>query len=963
MSPPPRLGKYEIRRELGRGSMGVVYEAFDPFIQRRVAIKVIRQDELQPSQMRELLPRLRREAQAAGRLSHPGIVAIYDYGEDETLGGSGVAYIAMELIDGHELKDYLDANHPFTRADIVRIMNEVLAALQHAHERGVTHRDIKPSNVILLRNGSVKVADFGVARLDSSEMTQAGTMIGTPMYMAPEQILGLPVDGRCDLFACGVVLYQFLTGEKPFTGSLTTVMQKVLHMEPVPVTQLNAELAPEWDAVLKKALAKKPEQRFASAQAMAEAVLAAALAPPPTDQVTVLLPPRQPHPMVAPVPAPFYGSARSSPASAPAPLYPPAAPAPRPAAPVAAPAPVPSSAPVTRGPNRSFSPAPPAVAGRPPGGPPPPVAPPAWAPRGGEEAPPPGAEGEYAPTVRYTLKHLRPGGGEGPPSVPAGGQGAAASGFATSRLDLPSPAARRPTWWLPAVVVAVLAGVALLAYLLWPSDRAAAARGAGASAPLPQAPPRTGIAAPGGTGPAASSTGSTAAPTAAGTSVATPSAATTPQATPTLAQAPAGAGSGQAAPAAASATGPPAQASSPRTAAVAGGTPATPRAGPTAAPAAALPGPAPAAGRQAAAATGLPAAPATTALPPTAAAAPPAQPSQAPEWRQRVARLESARQVQSLAEALALLLEPLTSDERALLTEFEAQARQRIGAQVVVLGVQDGYLRTAWSVRPGAPLSTALEAAHRRCTDFPAKGCSTVMLSGSFQRQGLVAVAGELGALPPAQVRSRLLRNVERTLTEWRAAASPATAPGVGPTAGPNPYPPGSPAGTTTAATTQAPTATAQAPSARTEAAADPARGDWATATQRLRTEAPASLAGALEMLLHVSDAEDRERLRQLETALKRLRWKSAAALGDRNGYLWLNVVQGESRTQWAQDQALATCVGRGAAAPCVLVMTDGQFSTGGLAGLGSRFTGRNQAQVREAFMRQLQRTLQSGLN
>ncbi|MBI5255979.1 MAG: serine/threonine protein kinase, partial [Burkholderiales bacterium] len=288
MSHPARLGKYEIRRELGKGSMGVVYEAFDPFIERRVAIKIIRQDQLGPSQTADLLARLKREAQAAGRLNHPGIVAIYDYGEDSTLGGSGVAYITMELIDGRELKDSFDENRHFSQQEVVRIMGEVLSALQHAHERGVTHRDIKPSNVILLRNGHVKVADFGVARLDTSELTQAGTMIGTPMYMSPEQILGLPVDGRSDLFACGVMLYQFLTGEKPFTGSITTVMQKVLHQEPVPATQLNADLSPAWDAVLRQALAKKPEDRFPSAAAMAEAIAQAARQQ--HDAVTVLIP-------------------------------------------------------------------------------------------------------------------------------------------------------------------------------------------------------------------------------------------------------------------------------------------------------------------------------------------------------------------------------------------------------------------------------------------------------------------------------------------------------------------------------------------------------------------------------------------------------------------------------------------------------------------------------------------------
>jgi len=946
MSPPPRLGKYEIRRELGRGSMGVVYEAFDPFIQLPVAIKVIRQDEFQPSQVRELLPRLRREAQAAGRLNHPGIVAVYDYGEDETLGGSGLAYIAMELIDGRELKDYLDGNHPFTRADIVRIMTEVLNALQHAHERGVTHRDIKPSNVILLRNGSVKVADFGVARLDSSEMTQAGTMIGTPMYMAPEQILGLPVDGRCDLFACGVVLYQFLTGEKPFTGSLTTVMQKVLHSEPVPVTQLNAELAPEWDLVVKKALAKKPEQRFASAHAMAEAVLAAALAPPPDNQVTVLLPPRQPP--VLPGSAPFRPIAgRDGQASPPTPTHPhtptptptvrpspsapyigPAAVPPPPAMPNGStahththphtPAPMPTApAPAPRGPNRSFSPAPPAVAARsaaagplagPMGGPMAGPAAgtvagaPAWAPRGVEPTHGAPEEEAFAPTVRYTLKHLRPD-GTGPASVPAGPP---SSGFASSRMEMPAVAAAssRRSWvmWAGAAAVAALG---LMGYKLWPGSRSpapAAPTAPAASAPLQGA-------APGGNATVAQA----AAPTPLSPSP-LPAPSPAPAPVPSAGPAP----PPDARPVAAPKPIPPAPSLSPA---------------PAPKPTPAAPGPA--------------AAPAPTATAPSPAPVI-AAPTQAPEWRQRVARLESARNAQSLADGLALLLEPLTADERSLLTEFEAQARQRIGAQVVVMGVQEGYLRTTWSMRGSASLSAAMESAQRRCNEWSAKGCSTVVLAGNFQRNGLVAVAGELGAVSPALVRSRLLRNVERTLTEWRASPPAAVAP---------------PAANTAAAPTPAPAPSPAPPPARVEAAADPARGDWASSIARLRSETPASLASALELLLHVTEADDRERLRQLESALKRLRWKSAAALGDRNGFLWLNVTQGESRSQWAQDQALATCVNRGGAAPCVLVMADGQFSTGGLAAMGGRLSQRNQTQVREAFMRHLQRALQSGLN
>ncbi|MEK6594515.1 MAG: serine/threonine-protein kinase [Pseudomonadota bacterium] len=276
MSGLTKLGKYEIRRELGKGAMGIVYEGFDPVIERTVAIKTIRPEQLEQAQTAEILARFKREAQAAGRLNHPNIVAIYDYGEvaveDE---GSQVAFIAMEFIKGKELKDYFDANQRFVPKEIERIMGELLAALNHAHTHGVVHRDMKPANIILLADGQVKVADFGIARIETSELTQAGTVLGTPSYMSPEQFLGQPVDGRSDLFSCGVILYQFLTGEKPFTGTTTTIMHKVLKEEPLPPSMLNVTLPPAWDAVVKKVMAKSPAGRYQSAAEFAAAVRAA----------------------------------------------------------------------------------------------------------------------------------------------------------------------------------------------------------------------------------------------------------------------------------------------------------------------------------------------------------------------------------------------------------------------------------------------------------------------------------------------------------------------------------------------------------------------------------------------------------------------------------------------------------------------------------------------------------------
>ena len=288
---PPKLGKYIIRRELGRGAMGVVYEGFDPLIERTVAIKTIRPEHLDEAAA-DMLARFKREAQAAGRLNHPNIVSIYEYGEE-----NGVAFIAMEFVKGKELKSFFDEGRRFADKDIARIMGEILGALDHAHRTGVTHRDMKPANVIVLENGMVKVADFGLARIETSDLTQAGTIMGTPTYMSPEQFLGTPADGRSDIFSCGVMLYQFLTGERPFTGAATTIMRKVLGEEPMAPSQLNMLLAPGWDAVAKRAMAKKPVDRYQTAAEFAADISAVAegrvpAAPAADPDATVLVPER-----------------------------------------------------------------------------------------------------------------------------------------------------------------------------------------------------------------------------------------------------------------------------------------------------------------------------------------------------------------------------------------------------------------------------------------------------------------------------------------------------------------------------------------------------------------------------------------------------------------------------------------------------------------------------------------------
>ncbi len=253
---PQRIGRYEIRRTLGHGAMGVVFEAWDPAHARRVALKTMHRPA--PGADKDdgtLLDRFRREAQTAGQLAHPNIVAAYEYGEDAD---TGRAFIAMEYVEGEELKRAFDREAHFPLPDVERIMTQLLAALEQAHAHGVVHRDVKPANVFILPDGSVKIGDFGIARIDSSELTQIGSVLGTPSYMSPEQFMGQPVDGRSDLFAAGVILYQLLTGEKPFTGKLAAIMQQVLKDQPRPPSAHDPRLPAAFDALLAKALAKRP---------------------------------------------------------------------------------------------------------------------------------------------------------------------------------------------------------------------------------------------------------------------------------------------------------------------------------------------------------------------------------------------------------------------------------------------------------------------------------------------------------------------------------------------------------------------------------------------------------------------------------------------------------------------------------------------------------------------------------
>jgi serine/threonine-protein kinase len=268
-----RLGRYQLVRVLGRGAMGVVYEGLDPALNRRVAVKtILRNAAIDDETARAYSAQFAREAQAAGRLNHPNIVQVHDFAEE-----GDVAYLVMEYIQGRELRAFFEAKEPFTTAEAVRIMGELLDALDFAHEAGVIHRDVKPANVMLDAQRRVKLADFGVARIQDSERSAAGTMVGTPAFMSPEQIQGAKIDRRTDVFSAGVVFYQLLTGEQPFTGAgAWTVAKKIMQDDPPRPSAVVKSVSPVFDGIVDKALAKNPAQRYPSAREFAVALRGAA---------------------------------------------------------------------------------------------------------------------------------------------------------------------------------------------------------------------------------------------------------------------------------------------------------------------------------------------------------------------------------------------------------------------------------------------------------------------------------------------------------------------------------------------------------------------------------------------------------------------------------------------------------------------------------------------------------------
>jgi hypothetical protein len=268
METVTKAGRYEIVGELGRGAMGIVYKAVDPVIGRTVAVKTIRLSEEGTGLKRsELLARFQTEARAAGLLTHPNIVVVYDAGEED-----GRYYITMELVEGKSLQALLDGGHSFPLPRTLRIMDQTCNALQFAHERNVVHRDIKPANLMLTADDTVKITDFGTAKiLQFGSTQQTSHVMGTPSYMSPEQVKGRAVDGRSDIFSLGVMLYEMISGEKPFPGqNITTVIYKIVNEEPVPLRQIDPSIHPGISTVVMKALAKEPEQRYQSCREMLE---------------------------------------------------------------------------------------------------------------------------------------------------------------------------------------------------------------------------------------------------------------------------------------------------------------------------------------------------------------------------------------------------------------------------------------------------------------------------------------------------------------------------------------------------------------------------------------------------------------------------------------------------------------------------------------------------------------------
>ena len=266
MTEPTAIGKYQIQGVLGQGGMGIVYRGFDPAIHRPVAVKTITKSALDPADLQYALTRFRHEAQAVGRLTHPRIAAIYDYGEE-----IDIAYIVMELVNGQSLFHHMQGQARFGLKEVGELVRQLLDGLGYAHSLGVVHRDIKPSNILINDDGRLKLTDFGIARIESSTLTQVGEIMGSPGYMSPEQFLGVDIDARSDIYSVGVIAYELLCGRRPFTGNNAEVMRQALNEHPVSPSEHNPQISVQLDWAAQKALAKKQADRFQSAKEFSDA--------------------------------------------------------------------------------------------------------------------------------------------------------------------------------------------------------------------------------------------------------------------------------------------------------------------------------------------------------------------------------------------------------------------------------------------------------------------------------------------------------------------------------------------------------------------------------------------------------------------------------------------------------------------------------------------------------------------
>jgi eukaryotic-like serine/threonine-protein kinase len=263
-SMPQTIGRYQVAESVGFGAMGAVYKAFDPLIKRTLAIKTIRLDiPRQSPQYKSFIERFYHEARISGTLSHPNIVTLFDIGEE-----NGLPYLAMEFVDGETISAIVERGTRFKPEKVIGLVSQVASAIDYAHSKGVIHRDIKPSNLILADGERVKVTDFGIAKLIDAEMTQSGTLLGTPSYMSPEQAMGDKLDGRSDIFSLGVCAFEMLAGEQPFPGNnVTSILYKLVHVEPIQPANLemNGLVPQKWHEVFGKVLAKKPDERYQTA--------------------------------------------------------------------------------------------------------------------------------------------------------------------------------------------------------------------------------------------------------------------------------------------------------------------------------------------------------------------------------------------------------------------------------------------------------------------------------------------------------------------------------------------------------------------------------------------------------------------------------------------------------------------------------------------------------------------------